>query len=209
MALKTGAENKRQVAIAAALGLLVLVLVVWNIIPMLRGSSSTPQTQNAPDAPAQPPARVVNTSGNTSAGSTGAATKVAHSGANLDPTLHFELMQQAESLEYTGTGRNIFSPASAPLPIIPKVTRPVRPLPEIASGPPPPPPPPAIDLKFFGYSAQNSGRRAFLLHGDDVFIASEGDVVDHRYRVVKISPFSVQMEDLPYHDTQTISLTAN
>ncbi len=52
-------------------------------------------------------------------------------------------------------------------------------------------------------------RKAFLLHGEDVFIASEGDVVDHRYKVLKIAPFSVQIEDIPYQNAQPISLAQN
>jgi hypothetical protein len=73
-----------------------------------------------------------------------------------------------------------------------------------------PPPPPPIDLKFFGYESRQGGaKRVFLLHGDDVFIAGEGDVVDHHYRVVKIAPLSVQVEDIPYKNTQTLPLIQN
>ena len=69
---------------------------------------------------------------------------------------------------------------------------------------PPPAPPPPIELTFFGYSARSSGlRRAFLLKGDDVFIAAEGDVVDHRYKVTKIEKMSVQVEHIPYAHTQS------
>ena len=73
-----------------------------------------------------------------------------------------------------------------------------------------PPPPPAIDLKFYGYSSRGGGnRQIFLLHGDDIFLAQQGDVVDRRYRVVAIRPFSVDIEDIPYHNTQSLPLSQN
>lgn len=207
MALKLGTENKKQVAIAGVLGVVVLGLVIKTLVSSFSGPAPVlpPAAQNtSSSAAAQPPAPVRITASRE-------AIKAPRLNASLDPTLHFEIMAQAESLNYTGRGRNIFSQSSAPLPVIPKVTAPIRPnlvpVTSVATGPPPPPP---IDLKFFGYSAQKSGtRKAFLLHGDDVFIASEGEVVDHRYKVVKISAFTVEMEDLPNHDTQTLTLTPN
>jgi hypothetical protein len=125
--------------------------------------------------------------------------------ASLDPTLHPEIMRQTESLEYTGNGRNIFSQFSV-APTIPKPVAPIRQA-AVQTGPPPPPPPPPINLGFYGYSEAKAGqRKIFLLHGEDIFIASEGDIVDRRYRVVKIGPASVQVEDIPYHNTQTLPL---
>ena len=82
--------------------------------------------------------------------------------------------------------------------------------PEVVTPPAPtgPPPPPPVDLKFYGVTSEQGGKKqVFLLHGDDVFIASEGDVVDHRYKIAKILPFSVQVTDIPYNNTQTLNMT--
>jgi hypothetical protein len=76
--------------------------------------------------------------------------------------------------------------------------------------PPPPPPPPPIDLKFFGVETTADGtRQAFLLHDDSVFLASAGDVVLRRYRVVSIEAKSIRVEDMQYKNTQTLPLLTN
>ncbi len=203
----TGTSDKKKVAIAAALGLVVLVLAFHTIFG---GPDPVPAPPSVPVRPASiavapAPART----GTTSAGYVPPTPGIA-----LDPSLHPELMAENENYLYAGTGRNIFSQGSAPAQAatiaIPRVKAPVRPSmvqTVVSTGPPPPP---TIDLRFFGYSARKNGsRRAFLLHGDDVFIASEGDVVSHRYRVVHIAPFSIEVEDLPYHNTQTLPLIQN
>jgi hypothetical protein len=205
MALKVGTEDKKKVYIASALGVVVLGLAIYVFHDSF--SSGTPAPPPPTPVVAAPPVRA--TTPSTTTGHE--ATKLPGNAADLDPTLHPELMAQAESLEYTGKGRNIFSltsmPVEIPQPV--KTARNTTPLP-VPTGPPPPAPPPAIELTFFGYSSRQSGiRRAFLLKGDDVFIASEGDVVDHRYKVVKIAPSSVQVEDIPYANTQSLPLVAN
>jgi hypothetical protein len=210
MAMKIGSEDKKKVMIAGGLGVVVLGLVAYNLFSLF-GGSSTPAPAPAPVAtapspvPAPGPAsrqRVILSS------SAHQATKISGSMASLDPTLHPELMAQAESLEYTGKGRNIFSMFSMPAIEVAKAS--ARPQPIVPQAPTGPPPPPPIDLKFFGYEAKPSGtKQVFLLHGDDVFIASEGDVVDHHYKVVKIAPMSVQVEDIPYNNTQTLPLIQN
>jgi hypothetical protein len=210
MAIKIGAEDKKKVAIAAVLGVVVLGLVIYNLVNTFGGGSTpTPVAQSpavvpAPATPARAPAsagrpRVI-------PGRAHEATKISGPLAGLDPTLHPEVMAQAESIEYTGKGRNIFSMFSEP--VIEAAKGPIRPEPvtPVQTGPPPPPP---IDLKFFGYETHQGGRKAFLLHGDDIFVAAEGDVVDHHYRVVKIAPLSVQIEDIPYNNTQTLPLIQN
>lgn len=200
MALKIGAEDKKKVALALGLLVVVLFLVLRVAFQMIgSGTPPSPPTAAVAQAPAAPSA--------VQTGTEHEAVKVPSSILNLDPTLHPEWMAAAESLEYAGTGRNIFSMSSAPV-AIEKPQAPIRPKEQqIAQGPPPPPP---IDLKFFGYEAHAGGaRKAFLLHGDDVFIAATGDVVDHRYKILQIAPFSIQVEDLPYNNTQTLPLVQN
>jgi hypothetical protein len=195
--MKTGLDNKRNLMILAVLGVVMLGALAYFVKETFGGSSPAPAPSAQVATAAQPPAG--------GSGGGHAAEKIAPL-ASLDPTLHPELMAGAESLEYSGAGRNIFSMMSAPV-AIPKVIASVRPnvpQPVIAQGPPPPPP---IDLKFFGYEANNGARKAFLLKGDDVFIASEGDVVDHHYKVVKITAVSIQVTDLLYNNTQTLPLT--
>jgi len=141
-----------------------------------------------------------------------AAKKLGTTSAQLDPTLRMDAMLVTESLVYSGSGRDIFSANSAPIEI-PKPIAPVRAVKAPPPGPPPPPPgpppPPPIDLKFFGTAtAANGTRRAFLLHGEDVFLASAGDIVQRRYKVITISANSVEVEDMANNNKQTLPLLA-
>jgi hypothetical protein len=210
MALPVGAESKPKLYAAIGLGALLVILAVIQL-PKFFGTSSP--------APVAPPPPVVTQPAASSPDvpSTGASTATPYpheavqlpSSSALDPTLHPELMAQAEDTTYKGNGRNIFSPDSA-APEQVHIEKPKNFRPSAPEPPPGPPPPPAIDLKFYGYSSVNGGsRQIFLLHGDDIFLAHEGDVVDRRYRVVSIRPFSVEIEDIPYHNTQSLPLSQN
>jgi hypothetical protein len=203
--VKTGLENKRNVAILAVLVLVMLAAAVYFVRTMFGGGSPAP-VATVPQPATAPGAGTGGAAPTTARNQGGHAAEKLPSLANLDPTLHPEVMAGAEALEYSGAGRNIFSMTSAP-PKIEPVKGPVRNVEIVPQPPPGPPPPPPIDLKFFGYEANNGTRRAFLLHGEDVFIASEGDVVDHHYKVVKITPVSIQVTDLLYNNTQTLPLT--
>lgn len=190
--MKIGLENKRNVAILIILAIVLILAIVYFVRSVFGGGSTTPAAPAAATEPA--------------AGSNGEHTaQKMPSLAKLDPTLHPEVMAGAESLVYNGSGRNIFSMNSAPVKIEQPIG-PVRPK-EVAAVHQGPPPPPPIDLKFFGYEAEGGAKKAFLLHNDDVFIASEGDVVDHHYKIVKINPLSIQVTDLLYNNTQTLPLS--
>ena len=209
MAIKVGSEDKKKVYLASGLGAVMLILLIrflWQTF----GPSPNPQPAPPPPTVVTAPRTVTPASGEAAegnqavAGSSRPAAKITGL-ASLDPTLHPEIMRQAESLAYTGNGRNIFSQFSTPT-AIPKPIAPIRQA-VVNTGPAPPPPPPTINLGFYGYAAEKTGQKqVFLLKGEDIFIASEGDIVDRRYRVVKINAASVQVEDIPYHNTQTLPL---
>ena len=206
MAIPLGTENKRQVYLVV--GLLVLILGVGGY--ELYDYRSTP-------APAQPGAARAQAAGSTRATGTRpaqaggasasgpAAQRIAGSG--LDPTLHLNKLAESEDVVYAGTGRNIFSAESAPVEI-PKPVAGPRPSPVVTA--PEPPRPPAIDLKYFGYTqGKDKSLQAFLVRGDDIFMARTGDIVSSRYKVVSIMPGSVQITDLAYNNTQSLPITAN
>lgn len=200
MALHVGAENKKQLYTVIALFAVIAVVGGGELYSTLSG----PPPQRVPAATA---ARV-----NAAAPAADApeAQKISNSG--IDPTLHFDKLAQSEDVEYEGAGRNIFSANSAPV-VIPtpiKTARAGGPAVTLPTGPPPPPRAPAIDLKYFGYEKAPEGTlQAFFVHGEDIFMAKPGDVVDHRYRVDAIHPTSVEVTDLGYNNTQTLTLTPN
>ena len=161
-------------------------------------------------SPAAPPPAVVTTVGSGASGGS-AARRVSTAAADLDPALHFGSMREAESLTYSGTGRNIFSATPAAPVALPTPIAQARPLnTPVVQAPTGPPPPPPIDLKFFGTATGTArGRQAFLLRGDDVFLASVGDIVQRRYKVVSIAANSILVEDLADNHQQTLPLLTN
>jgi hypothetical protein len=207
MALKAGTENKRNVIIAGVLFCLVAYLGVSQLM-------SGPPTPSAPAGAPARPTTVQQAQMARTKSSAGAAAPAAHKvpGSGLDPALHLEKLALSESIEYAGNGRNIFSADSAPVVIETAAAgpRPDAVVAPVVTGPPPPPQPPAIDLHYFGYSASKDGKReAFLLHGEDIFEAAAGEIVNHRYKVVTVDAHSIQVTDLSYNNTQTLPLTSN
>lgn len=210
--MKSGTEDKKKLAIAGVLGAVAvgfLGYMIWD--NFLSGPSAAAP---APAAPVirdiTPAGAATNTTGRKSGGP--AAKKVGTASTQLDPTLHMEAMKAAESLEYSGSGRNIFSMNSVPPVVnIPKPIAPARPVntQPVYQAPVGPPPPPPINLRFFGVATRKSGQRqAFLLQGDDVFLANAGDVVARRYKVVQINANSAVIVDMTNNNQQTIPLVA-
>jgi len=209
MAIALGTENKKQVYLATALIALVLGVGGYELYDNFSGSSASPPV--TPVAAARPtsakPAQGTR-SGSAAQGTD--AQKLNNPG--LDPTVHFSKLSATEDVEYEGTGRNIFSGDSGPVTPIPVPVKTARNEAAVTPGPPvvEAPHAPAIDLKYFGYTqARDKTLEAFFTHGDDVFMAKSGQVVDHRYKVDTIQPGSVQVTDLSYNNTQTLPLSSN
>jgi hypothetical protein len=190
--VKLGTENKKKTIIA---GVLMLVAIVLLVHAFWGGGEEAP-----------PPGQTAAASASTLAKNKSkkpARTLLAHS---LDPTLRFDLLKSSEDVTYKGNGRNIFSsqappPSSGnggiPQPIIPVITT------------PPPPPPPPSGLKFYGFAGpKNGGKKVFLLKGEDIFLAKEGDIVDRRYKIVHVGTSSVEVQDVLTNHTETIPLGA-
>lgn len=212
--MNLGTGDRRKTITAVVLGVVALAACgyLYNELFATGGSTAPPAPAATTLASSAP--RAATSAAQPAAGDSSqhAARAVTTSGA-LDPSLHMQAMLVSESVAYSGVGRNIFSAQSAP-PLV-KVPEPIssarpKPLPPCPPNCPPPPPPPPIALKFFGLESDEKGaRQACLLHEDTVYLASAGDVVLRRYKVLSIGPRSIQVQDLQTNNTQTLPLLSN
>lgn len=223
--MKPGAENRKKTITLGVVGAVAVGGILYNLFALF-GGPTTPPPSIAPisstpapvlhNGPAQRPGSgVPGTSASPAAIGAIAgvnAEKLASTSSSLDPTLDQAAMLRTESLVYSGSGRNIFSATYTPAAIaLPIHVPPARPGPLTLPGPPPPPPgpppPPAIPLKFFGTAQRGQGvKQVFLLSGEDVYLASVGDIVARRFKIDQIMPFGVQVTDLVNSNTQTLPL---
>jgi hypothetical protein len=187
--VKLGTENRTKTMIAGALGALAILALVYQVFPMFSGSSA-PAAASQPVTTTAAPSRPGPRRGGP------AARKVATQ-PDLDPTLKLDKLAPSEQTKYEGSGRNIFvSQAEVEIPKVIGRVSPDQPQDKLYT-PPPIPPAAPIPLKFFGFASQPGERkRIFLSKGDDVFIAGEGEIVDRRYKVIRISSTSVEVQDL-------------
>jgi hypothetical protein len=188
--VKLGAENRRNVILAAVLGGVAVVTVIYQFIP-----SSSTNASTATGAPLSPISVLTHPAAHRGSGSSGKKERPPQS---LDPTLHLQQLDATEQIKYEGTGRNIFISQAEDVKIpTPVATGGVGPNDPRPYTPPPVAAPTPIPLKFFGFASQpGEPKKVFLIKGDDTFIAGEGEIVDRRYKVVKISPTSVDIQDV-------------
>ncbi len=183
-------QSRQRVTLFALLGLLSLV-VVWQLWPSAPDAAAPASRPTQPRATGRPA-----TSGERAPESDVVDVQVANLG---------EAPPAIES-----RGRNPFRfqqpqvPAPPPAPPPPLTTEtPVN------TGPPPVPPAPPITLKFIGVVTGQpaTGKVAVLSDGKFVYYGREGDIIEGRYRVVRIGEESVQMEHVDGRGRQTIRLS--
>lgn len=195
--MKLGFDNKREVILMVVV-VLIAMAAIWRFL------AQPAVVQTATKAPA-------------AKGSATPTTRAADTGRGrrpwvlpkdlqptLDPSLKLDLLRASESTEYEGGERNIFREQAE----VVKVEKPV--LPVIPDKPPTQTvyTPPPIPLKYYGYASKpGEARKIFLSNGDEVFVAEEGQVIQRRYKIGKITATSVEVEDVLNNNKQIIPLT--
>jgi hypothetical protein len=132
---------------------------------------------------------------------------------DVDPTLRLDLLARLQSVTPDGEARNLFQMGAAPL--TDAAGRPIQhPIIAVKAVPPPPPPTPVapvlnIPLKYYGFAkpvGTGESNRGFFLDGDNVVIASEGEVVKQRYMIVELTATSARVEDTQLKQGKALAL---
>jgi hypothetical protein len=187
--VQLGLENKKKTMWAAGLGLAAVLVFAYEFLPFFT-ESSTPGTS----AQAAPPllTRAVTPRAKAKPGKKPKQ-------ENLDPTLKLNLLEASEQTRYQGSGRNIFVSQAEEV-VIQKPVAPANTDAQKAQEiyhPPQQQAPAPIPLKFYGFASQpGEPKKIFLKLNDDVFVAGEGEIVDRRYKVLRITNTSVEIQDV-------------
>lgn len=137
----------------------------------------------------------------------------------LDPTLRTDLLAKVRAVESSGVERNLFQFGVAKPKVTPEelaaVKRQAAEAEAKANGPSSAEPPkpsepvaPPVPMKYYGYASRpgDARRRAFLIDGEEIIVAVEGEVIKKRYRIVRIGVGSLVVEDLQFRSQQTVPL---
>ncbi len=196
--VKLGIENRNQMIVAVAFGVVALLVIAYEFMPSSSTIASTTPVTTAIGSTLSG-VQYLHVPGRITVPVSTA--KKVRPAPDLDPTLHLQQLASAEQVTYEGSGRNIFiSQPDAVIPIPqtngttdkskPGGKDPIYTPPVVAQQLP-------IPLKFFGFASQpGESKKVFLSKDTDVFIAGEGEIVDRRYKVVRISATSVEIQDL-------------
>jgi hypothetical protein len=177
-------KARRQLVVLAALLVLLVAAWSWSLRPRVETGSQSVR-------PRVPAGRV--------------AARAADPGTVEDVRLE---VLDADRPEPASAGRNPFrfKPPPPPPPAPPKPVGPLAGSPD-AAGPPPPAP---IPLKFIGIvDPTTQPKLAVLSDSRGVYYGREGDVIEGRYRIVRIGPESIVMIYVDGRGQQTIRLSGS
>lgn len=165
---------------SALLGVVSLLLVA-NLVAEYRGMQpGKPRAHSvAASVPSTQPVR-------------GSARVITDDLAQYNPDVHFNDLRKLDSRPLPDEDRNPFEfvGGAAPPP-------PPAPTPTVQLPPAPPPPPP---LKAVGYNELPGGKKeAMVTYNDDLVVVHEGDLIGAKFKVVKINPSMVVVEDGETH----------
>jgi hypothetical protein len=185
------AERRRQFVLGALV--VVLGIVLYRVWPTTATSSA--------------PAAASNQQSTRSAAAPGAKTQA----APATPDVHLDALE-SDRPKPGQTARDLFrfkpKAPPPPPPVVP--TAPVAPVTPVPTGPPPPPPVPPITLKFIGVmeSPAQAQKLAVLSDGRGApFYGKEGEIVEGRYRILKIGVESIEIAYADGRGRQTIRLS--
>ena len=171
------------------LGAVVLALLVNLVLQLNRG-----RTGNTRPVAGTPPSRKAGTVRGAQGGA--GKQKMAEELSRYDPHVKEEMLKEFEARPLPELGRNPFDFVGGPTQVAQNQT------PGVPPTPPPPqtPPPPPVTLKLMGYSEGKGGvKEAMVSDEDEVYVVHEGDSVGTRYKVIKITPTVVTVQDATLH----------
>jgi hypothetical protein len=122
--------------------------------------------------------------------------RVADELGRYDPVVRLDLLKELQSRPLPKVARNPFEFEAKPAPAIP--------LGSVGAAVPsaPPPQPTAPPLKAVGYTEKAGGVREAIVSDDqEIYIVHEGETFAKRFRVLKISPSAVEVDDDTTHQT--------
>jgi len=121
----------------------------------------------------------------------GRASAAGKGGRIPDAVLRIDRLEMEKSSAAPDARRNIFEYGGrAQVAVAP---------PPVEDAPPPPPPrPPAPPVRFYGFAepSRGGGKRVFLTDGDEIYVVAEGDVIQRRYRLVRVGKDNVEVEEV-------------
>lgn len=135
---------------------------------------------------------------------------------DTDPTLRLDLLARLQSVQQPKPGRSLFEigPSTTEIASIPSPPRKGPTIPVVTQPQPtgaitPAAPQVNIPLKFYGFvrpAGTGQTNRGLFLDGDNVLVASEGELIDQRYLIRELTAANARIEDTQIKQGQTLQV---